>query len=52
MLVLRRVHVVAQGVGGAPEVEFEADGGGGVIIAIGHLTFLQTLLVVAHQCKV
>ena len=33
--VFRRVHVVAEIVGGQPELRLEADGGGGVLGAVG-----------------
>ena len=35
VLVFRRVHVVAQLVGGEPELGLEADGGGAGIRAVG-----------------
>ena len=35
VLVFRRVHVVAQLIGGEPELGFEADGGGGLSGGVG-----------------
>ena len=43
MLVLRRIHVVAQLVGGEPELGFEADVGGGVSFLFGDCGHLLRL---------